>query len=372
MLSFACSDSTGPEVPKIGAVSITVNPAMLVIGDSVQLAAVVLDEGGVAMSGQSVTWSSSNPAVASVRSSGIVSAHAGGATFVRVTSGEQADSVEIRVRPGTCAIASVTGTIDLGHTRNGSHTASDCLYEGEAADGWRFTLTSPAIVDINLTSVTGLAELILTDSDMNVMAYSAENGSSAQIGGPLVPGSYVIWTRASPGATLGTYALSAQFLQTPVCSVAAGSIALGQTVSSRIEESDCVFRPDFYADSWQLSVAAQTTLQIDLMSAEFDPILLLTNDVGQWLAIDDDGGGYPNSRLVLTLPAGEYKLVASTYSPLTTGQYQLAVHSASASARRVNGMQMFSRSGVLPEAGGPEAGGSSSGVWPIAGKQGSR
>jgi hypothetical protein len=333
----------------------------------VQLAAVVLDEGGVAMAGQSVAWSSSNAAVASVGASGIVSAHAGGAAFVRVASGGQTDSVEIRVRPDTCAIASATGTIDLGQTRNGSHSASDCLFEGEAADGWRFTLTWPTIVDINMTNASGSADLILTDAQMVVMAYSAGNGSSAQILGRLVPGSYVIWSRSSSDGTRGNYAISAQFLQTPPCTVAAGSIATGQTVSNRIEDSDCVFRPDFYADSWQLSLSVQTTLQIDLTSAEFDPILLLTNDLGQWMAFDDDGGGYPNSRLILTLPAGDYNVVASTYNSFATGQYQLAVQPASASASRANAMQMFDRPGVRPVSGGLVSGG-----WPVAGKQTSR
>ena len=363
MLSLACSDSTAPEVPKIGAVRITVTPAMLAIGDSVQLAATVLDEGGVAMSGQSVTWSSSNPSVASVRASGIVSAHTGGAAFVRVASGGQVDSVEILVRPGTCAIAHAAGSIDLGQTRNGSHTASDCLYEGEAADGWRFIITSPVIVNITLTSVSGVADLILTDAQMTLIAFSGANGSTAQLAGPLVPGTYVIWSRSSSGNTRGNYEISAQFQQTPPCTVSAGSIAAGQTVSDRIEDSDCVFRPDYYADSWQLNLTAPTTLQIDLTSADFDPILVLTNDLGQWIAIDDDGGGYPNSRLILTLPAGDYNVVASTFSPFATGQYQLAVQPASASASRANTMQTFDRPRVVQVGGGLVSGG-----WPVADK----
>lgn len=367
MLSLACSDSTGPEVPKIGAVRITVTPAMMAIGDSVQLAATVLDEGGVAMPGQSVTWSSSNPSVASVRASGIVSAHAGGAAFVRVASGGKADSVGILVRPATCAIAHAAGAIDLGQTRNGSHTASDCLYEGEAADGWRFIITSPAIVNVTLTSVSGVADLILTDARMTVIAFSGSNGSMAQMVGPLVAGTYVIWSRSSSSDTRGSYEISAQFLQTPPCAVSAGSIAAGQTVIGRIEDSDCVFQPNFYADSWQLSLAAPTTLQIDLTSAEFDPILVLTNDLGQWIAIDDDGGDYLNSRLVLTLPAGNYNVVASTFNSFATGQYQLAVQPASASASRANAMQRSDRPGVLLDSGGLVSDGGR-----VAGKQRSR
>jgi hypothetical protein len=284
-----------------------------------------------------------------------------------VASGGQADSVGILVRPATCAIAHAAGAIDFGQTRNGSHTASDCLYEGEAADGWRFTITSPAIVNITLTSVSGVADLILTDAQMTVIAFSGASGSMAQVVGPLLPGTYVIWSRSSSGDTRGNYEISAQFLQTPPCTISAGSIAAGQTVSDRIEDSDCVFQPDFYADSWQLNLAAPTTLQIDLTSAEFDPILVLTNDLGQWIAIDDDGGGYPNSRLVLTLPAGDYNVVASTFNSFATGQYQLTVQPASASASRASAMQMFDRPGVLLVSGGLVSAG-----WPVAGKQRSR
>ena len=368
LLSLACKDSTGPVGPKVGSVSVSASRTALEIGDSVQLAATVLDENGVTMSGRSVTWSSSNSVVASVGASGLVSARSGGATFVRVASGERSDSVEISVRPGTCTIANATGTITLGQPQSGSHTASDCLYEGQSADGWRFDLASATILNINLTSPSGLVELIVTDMQLNVVAYGYGNGTSSQVVAPFAPGSYVIWPRAPYDVPLGNYEIAAQLHQTPPCSVAAGSIAVGQTVTSQIEDSDCAFLPNQYADSWQLSLATQTTLQIDVASDEFDAVLLVTSAVGQWLAFDDDGGGYPNSRLVITLPPGDYLVVASTYSPLATGSYQLAVQSASgASPRRSSGTATFNRRGIRLAAGESRAD-----AWPVGDKRGSR
>jgi hypothetical protein len=364
LLTLACSDSTGPGGPKVGAVIVTASHTVLSIGDSVQLVATVRDEGGVTMSGHAVTWSSSDAAVASVSARGLVVGRAGGSTRVMVASGEVSDSILISVMPGACTTALATGTISLAQTRSGSHSPGDCLYLGQAADGWRLDLPSPSVVNISLTSPTSAVELIVTDMQLNIVTHGIGNGSTSQVIALFPQGSYLLWAISSPGSPLAGYQLVAQLHQTPPCSVAAGSIVMGQAIAGQLDGGDCQFLPDYFADSWQLGLTAPTTLQIDLSSAEFDPVLLVTTPAGQWLALNDDAAGTLNSQLIITLPAGDYLLVASTYLPLTTGSYQLSVQSSSGASQRV----ARASASLTPRAVRPVAGERPASAWPVAGK----
>jgi hypothetical protein len=368
LLSLACSDSTGPGGPKVGAVIVTASRTVLGIGDSVQLVATVLDEGGIAMSDHSVTWSSSDASVASVGATGVVFGRAGGSTRVRVASGDVSDSIMISVMPGACTTALATGSISLAQTRSGGHSAGDCLYQGQAADGWRLDLPSPGVVNISLTSPTSLVELIVTDMQLNIVTYGIGNGSSSQVIAPFPQGSYLLWAISSPGSPLAGYELAAQLHQTPPCSAAAGSIGTGQTVAGQLDGGDCLFLPDYFADSWHLSLTAPTTLQIDLTSTEFDPVLLLTTSAGQWLALNDDAAGSLNSQLIITLPAGDYVLVASTFFPRTTGSYQLAVQSPGQASQRAAGSSASLTRNAMRRSPGERP----ASAWPVAGKQSSR
>lgn len=365
LLSLACSDSTGPGGPKVGAVIVTASHTELGIGDSVQLVATVLDEGGVTMSGHSVTWSSSDAAVASVGARGLVLARAGGSTRVRVASGEVSDSIVIRVMPGACTTALATGTISLTQTRSGSHSPGDCLYQDRAADGWRLDLPSPGVVNISLTSPTSIVELIVTDLQLSVVAHGIGNGSMSQVIAPFPQGSYLLWAISSPGSPFAGYELAAQLHQTPPCSAAAGSLVMGHTAAGQLDGGDCLFLPDYFGDSWQLSLMAATTLQIDLTSADFDPVLLVTTPAGQWLALNDDAAGTLNSQLIITLPAGDYLLVASTFVPLTTGSYQLAAQSSSDASQRVARSSANLTRGAVRWVPGERP----ASAWPVAGKE---
>jgi hypothetical protein len=98
----ACGDSTGP-VP-VASVQVTgAGTAPLTIGQTVQLTAVARDANGNDLTGRTVTWSSSAPAVASVSPTGLVTAVAtGGATI----------SATIEGRTGSAAVT-VAGLVVL-------------------------------------------------------------------------------------------------------------------------------------------------------------------------------------------------------------------------------------------------------------------
>ena len=65
--------------------------------------------------------------------------------------------------------------------------------------------------------------------------------------------------------------------------------------------------------------------QIDLLS-QWDNYLRLENAQGVQLAEDDDGGGFPNARIIIEAPQdGWYRIIVTTYAAGTSGAYTLKV-----------------------------------------------
>jgi hypothetical protein len=70
----------------IQAVMVGPSEATLEIGEQVQLVATAMNSGGSAISNKLFSWSSSNPAIASVSVAGLVTAHANGTVVIAATS----------------------------------------------------------------------------------------------------------------------------------------------------------------------------------------------------------------------------------------------------------------------------------------------
>jgi hypothetical protein len=72
---------------------------------------------------------------------------------------------------------------------------------------------------------------------------------------------------------------------------------------------------------------AGKTYQIDMvtLSPDLDPYLRLENARGEELAEDDDGGGFPNARIIFNCEeTGNYRVICTSYTP-ATGRYTLTV-----------------------------------------------
>jgi thiol-disulfide isomerase/thioredoxin len=70
--------------------------------------------------------------------------------------------------------------------------------------------------------------------------------------------------------------------------------------------------------------------KIELHSKAFDSFLRLENPEGQQVGLDDDGAGFPNSRLIhVADKAGEYRIIVTTFGAGETGEYTLTVMAAS-------------------------------------------
>lgn len=85
-------------------------------------------------------------------------------------------------------------------------------------------------------------------------------------------------------------------------------------------------RPGCYCRIYTLKLVAGRTYQIDMESTNLDSYLRLENAGGRQLAVDDDGGGEHNSRIVFACTDNAlYRIIATTFSERATGPFTLKV-----------------------------------------------
>ena len=91
--------STAPTQP-VAAVSIVPEAVEVVVRETVQLTAAMLDASGRGGRGRAMTWASSDPAVATVSATGLVTTLLGGSTTITVTcDGRRATAVVVVFLP---------------------------------------------------------------------------------------------------------------------------------------------------------------------------------------------------------------------------------------------------------------------------------
>jgi hypothetical protein len=106
-------------------------------------------------------------------------------------------------------------------------------------------------------------------------------------------------------------------------------IAVGQTVTGRLTNTDFV-RPDgSYADTYVYSARAGERVTVTLRSRDFDSWVVVSDRSGGMNEFDDDGGGGLDSELTVTFPRdGQYLIVANSVTADATGGYQMSLRSA--------------------------------------------
>jgi len=216
----------------------------------------------------------------------------------------------------------VVGVIAVGDTVSGTLTTSSCQVGSKYEDRWTLSLAASTPVRIDLTSSAFDAYLILTDAIGNVIEENDDGGGNlnSRIVRTLAAGTYRIRTTTyDPGAT-GAYRLS---VVADLCSVVR-PIAVGDTMSGTLTAASCLAGA-WFEDRWSLSLAASTSVRIDLTSSAFDAFLVLADASGNIIETNDDAGGTSDSRIVRTLAAGTYRIRASTHDAGATGTYQLSV-----------------------------------------------
>lgn len=108
-----CQEITTPTpvVPVVTSVEITPKAAQLEVGDSLIMTAVVRDQNGNVMSGQTISWTSNTVAVATVSSTGIVVAKIKGQTTIGADVGGKFTTATVFVIDPTVATVTIQATV---------------------------------------------------------------------------------------------------------------------------------------------------------------------------------------------------------------------------------------------------------------------
>jgi uncharacterized protein YjdB len=132
-VAAASTVSITPPTPVVTTVTLSPASASVAVAATSTLQATVKDQNGNAMSGQTVTWSTSNAAAATVNSSGVVTGVAAGSATITATSSGVSGTSAITVTAGpppapvvtTVTVAPTSASVVAGSTTNLQATVKD-------------------------------------------------------------------------------------------------------------------------------------------------------------------------------------------------------------------------------------------------------
>jgi hypothetical protein len=150
MLVAGCEEAPAEPGGPLALVEVTPAFAGPAVGETVQLRATAKDDVGQALSGQQVNWTSSDEAVASVTSGGLVTGMTAGTAIVTATIGSFSGSATITVEP--CSIVHAP-QVAVGETVDGELAQTDCqLSDQTFIDGYLIQLQQTTDIQIDLTA----------------------------------------------------------------------------------------------------------------------------------------------------------------------------------------------------------------------------
>ena len=162
MLVLSCGDGPVEPAPPPApvATTVTVNPssaALSALGETARFTAEVRDRNGQVMAGAAVAWTTSDPAVATVSSSGLVTAAGNGQARITASAGAASGSavvtvlqsaVSVEVSPATAELSALGATVQLTATpldANG-HAVEGAAFSWETSDAAVATVSSSGLV----------------------------------------------------------------------------------------------------------------------------------------------------------------------------------------------------------------------------------
>jgi uncharacterized protein YjdB len=216
---------TAPSPTPVASVSVTLNSPSLVVGQSTQAVATLRDASGNVLSGRTISWSSSNSAVATVNAQGLVTSVAAGSANITATSEGITGSAALTVTLPAVASVSVTVTPDTlrtGQTAQATATLKDA--NGNVLTGRTVSWSSSNVVAASVSAI-GLVTA-LTAGNTTITAASGGVTGSVQVTVTVAP-------VATVSVSLGTSSLSVgQTTQaSAVLKDASGNVLIGRTIT---------------------------------------------------------------------------------------------------------------------------------------------
>jgi uncharacterized repeat protein (TIGR01451 family) len=239
--------------------------------------------------------------------------------------------------------------IGLGATATGALAPGDCRHPGNDSfyDAYTFEGVAGQLVTVTMLSPapgqTGGFDTYLyllrpgetalgpgtIRNDDGEGSGSTDTLDSAIVAVLTETGTYTILANSAQPAQTGSYSLSLRG------GCAAVPAAANATASAALAAGDCRLPNGSFADAYSFTGAAGERVAVEMRSAAVDSFLyLLSTDGFTELARDDDGfdtadgrnfdARIPQNSGLITLPAaGTYYVLASSFDPGATGDYQL-------------------------------------------------
>lgn len=383
----ACgSDAAAPPAPvasvQVGPAATTVSP-----GQTAQLTATTLDAQHRPLTNRTVTWASTNQAVATVSAVGLVTAVAvGGPVTIVATSEGQDGAATVTVVPPPVASVSVSPSapavtpgavvqlsatlrdaggatltnraVSWSSSNSGVATVSGAGLVTGVAVGGPVTITATSEGQSGTAAVSIVAPVV-TSVAISPTIVSVSNGGTTPLVATVrdqnnitLTGRVVTWTTSNAAmATVSTNGLVTGVSAGGPVTITATSegksgtaaitvtsspcdnstpIAIGQVLAGSLAAADCILDDGSYMDQYQLSITASGRIQIDVTSTAFDAylILFIRNPDGSKVAVgaDDNSAGGTNARITRDVLAGEtYFIGANSLLPGVTGAYQVSL-----------------------------------------------
>jgi hypothetical protein len=308
-------------------VEVTAPTGALLPGQTRQLSARVVGANGRQLS-RTVTWASSNTAIATVNNTGLVTALQAGAVDITATHDGVSGSVTLRI-DDPCAVVL---PFSIGTPVQGTLGEFDCAVGGVRRHTYSLTLANPNIIKFTLNSDAFTPQFSLETADGEPVAIGTRGATPANSVARVIlaAGSYRITARAAAAGQSGAYTLSAVSTATqPITGCQVIWITRGLLLTERVDATDCEERIEgqpFFSDFFRIHMQAGRTLRLDLTSQDFDAWLEIRDLDGAILAADDDSGEGTNARLEFTAPRSDVFLInAATKFPNAFGRYALTV-----------------------------------------------
>jgi S1-C subfamily serine protease len=171
--------------------------------------------------------------------------------------------------------------------------------------------------------------------------------TSSRAGGNIGIGFAISIDRVQPFLTAvrqGTAPRTAQRQQSIAGSQRPQQLPLdGTAINGTLGRGDTVLPVDnSFFDLYSFQGRAGSRVQIDMVSQDFDPYLVLIGPRGNEVAQDNDSGGNKNARLVGRLPAtGTYLVIANSHDPGQSGTYRIRAITADATGGNQQVQQGF-------------------------------
>lgn len=180
------SEAAGPDAGAVQSIAITPSSATVALGANLTLSAEVRDGGGVLISGRRVTWSSENPTIADVSSSGVVTGHKLGTVMIAASSlGKDAFAI-VTVNPtpvNSVRLSNANRTMRVGDVFQLSAEPLDAV--GQVLAGRQITWATSAAEVATVTS-EGLVTAVAQGGAIITATVEGRN-ASASITVSLVP-----------------------------------------------------------------------------------------------------------------------------------------------------------------------------------------